>query len=131
MPTTTIATPLTDPRFHRRVAKQLSFWWRGHGADLNHVITRFVPTPDGSVYSGPFPLAGLPDRPAAPFALVSCVLAQQRSAGFKREYARRVREVVGPEVPPDRVFVSFYPSDPADHFTPDSSAWTAEYEESR
>jgi hypothetical protein len=109
MPTTTVETPVRDARFARRVAKELAFWWRRRGTDINHVITRFVPA--GEVYSGPFPLT---DRP---FALVSCVVSHERDADFKRDYAAHMRTVLGPEIPADRVFVSFYPTDPANHFT--------------
>ena len=42
MPTTAIETCVQDPRFEREVAKELSFWWRGEGIDINHVITRFA-----------------------------------------------------------------------------------------
>jgi hypothetical protein len=118
MPTTTIETPVADPRFQRRVAKELSFWWRRQGVDVNHAMTRFVPLPGERVYSGPFPLSG----PEA-FAFVSCLVARDRDGRFKRQYAEHVRAVLAPEVPADRVFVSFYPTDPNDHFIPGSSAW--------
>ena len=121
MPTTTIETTVTDPRFERRVAKELSFWWRRRGAAVNHVMTRFVTVTGERVYSGPFPMCGTTLAPA--FAFVSCVVAHDRDPRFKQEYARHVRAVLGPEVPADRVFVSFYPTDPADHFTPGSTAW--------
>src|SRR5436309_10766264 len=117
MPTTTIETPVDDVRYHRRVAKELSFWWRREGVDVNHVITRFVPLAGERVYSGPFPLSG------PPYALVHCVVSAERDGAFKRGYARHVRSVLGPEIPPDRVFVSFQPTDPTDHFTPGSAAW--------
>ncbi|MFD0822981.1 hypothetical protein ACFQ0D_32715 [Micromonospora zhanjiangensis] len=123
MPTTTIETTVADPRFRRRIAKELSFWWRRQGTDINHVITRFVPLPGETVYSGPFPLDGPPGAPTRPDALVAGVLAAGRGPQFRRAYAFAVRAALGPEVPPDRVFVSFQPTDPADHFTPGSPAW--------
>jgi hypothetical protein len=125
MPTTTIETPLTDARFERRVAKELSFWWRRQGTDIRHVLTRFITLSGDRVYSGPLPMAiggGDPTPPPA-FALVSCLVSHRRDESFKRDYARHVRAVLGPEVPADRVFVSFRATDPADHFTPGSSAW--------
>ena len=70
MPTTTIETPVSETRFQRRVAKELSFWWRQQGVHPSHVLTRFVATTGDRVYSGPFPLSGRPGEPAAPFALV-------------------------------------------------------------
>ncbi|HSV64845.1 MAG TPA: hypothetical protein VLJ59_02915 [Mycobacteriales bacterium] len=113
MPTTTIELPMADPRLERRVAKELSLWWRRRGVDVNHVITRFATLPADRVYSGPFPLAGS-------FALVSCLVSRDRDHSFKRDYAHAVRAVLGPRIPPDRVFVSFHPTDPADHFTPNT-----------
>lgn len=123
MPTTTIETPLTDGAFERRVAKQLSFWWRRQGTDIRHVITKFSVVPAGRIYSGPFPMQGRPDEPVAAFAFVSCVVSCHRDHEFKRRYARIVRETLGPQIPADRVFVSFYPTDPADHFTPGATSW--------
>ncbi|MGC9665120.1 hypothetical protein ACNTMW_01030 [Planosporangium sp. 12N6] len=129
MPTTTIETPVADPRFARRVAKELAFWWRRHGVDVNHAVTRFVDLPGDRVFSGPFPLAGRPGEPAPAFAFVTCVLSRDRDAGFRRGYARHLRDVLAPEIPADRVFVSFQPTDPADHLTPGSPAWDTEPEE--
>jgi hypothetical protein len=63
-----------------------------------------------------------------PFAVVSCVVSHHRDEGFKRAYARQVREVLAPEVPADRVFVSFRPTDPDDHFAPGSTAWNDQEE---
>ena len=54
---------------------------------------------------------------------MTCVLSHERDGDFKRAYARHLRDVLGPDVPADRVFVSFCPTDPADHFTPGSPAW--------
>jgi hypothetical protein len=125
MPTTTIETPLRDVRFERRVAKQLCFWWRRHGTDPSHVMTRFLPATGDLVYSGPFPLSAGNGGQHVPFALVGCVMSQERDAGFRREYARFLRGALAPEIPPDRVFVSIQPTDPADHFTP-ASTWPDE-----
>jgi hypothetical protein len=124
MPTTTIETPVDSPRFRRRIAKELSFWWRLQGTDINHVITRFVLVTDESVYSGPFPLTG-PAGAHRPFALVTCVVAASRGDDFRRSYAHAVRAALGPDITPDRVFVSFQPTDPAHHFAPGSSRWEA------
>jgi hypothetical protein len=118
MPTTTIETTVADPAFQRRVAKELSFWWRRQGVPINHAITRFVRVPGEAVFSGPFPLAEVP-----PFALVNCVLSRDREPSFRRSYAVTVRAALGPDVPADRVFVSFHPTDPADHFVPGAPGW--------
>jgi hypothetical protein len=118
MPTTTIETSLSDPAFERRVAKELSFWWRRQGTDIRHVITRFVGLDGDRVYSGPFPLNGCPGDNALPFAFVSCVVSRSRDGWFKRAYACQVRSSLAPQIPEDRVLVSFYPVDPADHFIP-------------
>lgn len=123
MPTTTIETPLSNDAFERRVAKQLSLWWRRQGLDIRHAITKFVVLRANRVYSGPFPMSGPPDEPAAAFAFVSCVVSRHRGHEFRRQYAHVVRVTLGPEIPADRVFVSFYPTEPADHFTPGASTW--------
>jgi len=120
MPTTTIETPLADARFERRVAKSLTFWWRRQGTDVRHVMTRFVRLDGDRLYSGPLPIS---TAGGEAFAVVTCLISHQRDAAFKRAYARHVRAVLAPEVPADRVFVSFRPTDPADHFTPGSAAW--------
>jgi hypothetical protein len=111
MPTMIVESTLADPTAQRRVAKQLSFWWRAHGVDVNHVITRFVAVVDGTVYSGPFPLP-------APFALVTCVVSEQRDADFRDRYAQAVRSALAPDIPPERVLLSFQPVDPALHYPP-------------
>ena len=47
-----------------------------------------------------------------------CVLAADRDAAFRAAYARHVRHVLGPDIPPERVFVAIQPTNPTDHFTP-------------
>ncbi|GAA2591939.1 hypothetical protein GCM10010435_83300 [Winogradskya consettensis] len=117
MPTTTIeSTPLDTP-VQRRIAKRLTFWWRRHGVDVNHVLTVFRPAP--ALYSGPFPLPG-------PFALVTCVVAADRTAQFRREYAHAVRDALTPDLPAQAVFLSFHPTDPTDHFGPHVPNWIPE-----
>ncbi|NRQ37775.1 hypothetical protein HII36_38995 [Nonomuraea sp. NN258] len=116
MPTTIIATPLRDPAFQRRVAKQLTFWWRRHGVTPAHVVTRFADESGDQVFIGPYPLTARDERP---FAFAQCVLAQDRDQDFRAACAAEIRRVLGPEIPPDRVFVAIHPTDPADHFTPD------------
>lgn len=118
MPTTRIEMPVRDQEFERRVAKELSFWWRRHGADIRHVITRFQTLDCDRVYSGPYPMSGQPEASRAPFAFVSCVLSQSRDVTFKTEYARQVRSSLAARIPANRVLVSFYPVNPADHFAP-------------
>ncbi|MEU9131934.1 hypothetical protein AB0D08_28170 [Kitasatospora sp. NPDC048540] len=124
MPTTKVETPLSDPLFEREVAKRLSFWWRQQGVDLNHVLTRFADLPGHRVFSGPFPLGGAPGEDLATnlFALVTCVVSHERDAAFRRSYALAVRAALSTRIPVDRIFVSFEPTDPADHFTP-GTAW--------
>ncbi|WP_041789713.1 hypothetical protein [Microlunatus phosphovorus] len=124
MPTTTVETPLDGAPFRRRVAKDLTFWWRRHGVDPAHVVTRFLPGAADRVFLGPFPNAG--DRAEVPFAFVVCVLAADRDAAFRAAYARQVRRVLGPDIPPERVFVAMQSTDPADHFTPTSDWGTEE-----
>jgi hypothetical protein len=137
MPTTTIETIAVDQRFARQVAKELSFWWRSQGADINHVITRFVELPGDRVFSGPFPLrgragaagdedlAGAADPAAGmfPFAFVDCVVSRDRDARFRRRYAQAVRDALNPWVPESRIFVSFRSVDPSDYFTPGAESW--------
>lgn len=123
MPTTTVETPLDQVSFRRRVAKELTFWWRRRGVDPSHVVTRFVPGAADQVYLGPFPNAG--GQADTPFAFVVCVLAADRDPAFRAAYARQVRRVLGPDIPPERVFVAVHPTDPADHFTP-ASPWGEE-----
>ncbi|WP_405015709.1 hypothetical protein OHV05_00355 [Kitasatospora sp. NBC_00070] len=127
MPTTKIETPLTDPAFEREVAKQLSFWWRQEGVGPNHVLTRFAELPGHRVYSGPFPLGG---PGADPFAIVSCLVSRDRDRAFRRRYALAVRAVLATRIPVERIFVSFDPVDPADHFTP-GTAWAEPSEENQ
>ncbi|MEV4613023.1 hypothetical protein AB0K43_10505 [Kitasatospora sp. NPDC049258] len=128
MPTTKVETPLADPLFEREVAKRLSFWWRRQGVDINHVITRFADLPGDRVFSGPFPLAGAGGDPAELFAVVTCVVSHDRDPAFRREYARTVRAALGARIPADRVFLSFEPTDPADHFAP-GDTWAEPSEE--
>jgi hypothetical protein len=115
MPTTIIATPLADRDFQRRIAKQLTFWWRRHGVPPAHVVTRFAAESGDQVFLGPYPISAHDDRP---FAFVRCVLARDRDPAFRAACAHEIRRVLGPEIPPERVFVAIDPTDPADHFTP-------------
>lgn len=125
MPTTTVETPLTDARFHRRVAKDLTFWWRRHGVDPAHVVTRFVPGAADRIYLGPYAMTHTPDGHPEPFAFVVCVMAQDRASDLRAACARQIRRSLAPEIPPERVFVAIEPTDPADHFTP-ADDWGAE-----
>ena len=110
MPTTTVLCPAIALPQKRRIAKELAFWWRQSGVDINHAITRFTEVAADSVYSGPMPMAG------APFAFVQCVVAADRDTAFKARYAAQVRRSLAEIAPADRVFVSFQPTDPNDHF---------------
>ena len=47
-------------------------------------------------------------------------------AAFRAAYARQVRRVLGPDIPPERVFVAMQSTDPADHLTPTSDWGTEE-----
>jgi hypothetical protein len=110
MPTTTVLCPAIALPQKRRIAKELAFWWRRAGVDVNHAITRFTETAADSVYSGPLPMTG------APFAFVHCVVAADRDTEFKARYAAQVRQSLAEIAPAERVFVSFQPTDPTDHF---------------
>ena len=118
MPTTTVETPLLDPRFQRRVAKELTFWWRRHGVPPSHVVTRFRPGSAELSFLGPHPMSRTGRDDPDPFAFVLCVLAEERDPAFRSAYARHVRRVLGPDIPPGRVYVAIQPTDPANHFTP-------------
>jgi hypothetical protein len=118
VPTTTIESTLRDAAAQRRVAKQLSFWWRRRGVHINHVLTLFRPAGIVGLYSGPFPLTG-------PYALVTCVLAATREPGFRQDYAFAVRDALAPDIAADQVFVAFQPTDPDDHFGPHTPDWSA------
>ncbi|MFF1611587.1 hypothetical protein ACFVYA_27700 [Amycolatopsis sp. NPDC058278] len=113
MPTTIVRCPELDEPHRRRIAKELTFFWRRAGVTPAHVITRFEPP--GSVYSGPFPLE-------LPYAFVSCVVAQDRDDEFKAGYAEQLRRSFAALVPAERVFVSFFPTDPRDHYVPEARA---------
>ncbi|HTI23693.1 MAG TPA: hypothetical protein VL652_22035 [Kutzneria sp.] len=113
MPTTIIATPVRDTAFQRRVAKQLTFWWRRHGIAPAEVITRFERA--DHVFLGPFPISTRDDRP---YAFVDCVVGQDRDAEFRAACAAEIRRVLEPEIPPDRTFIAIHRADPADHFAP-------------
>ena len=114
MPTTTVLSPAIEVGQKRRIAKELAFWWRRAGVDINHAITRFTEVAADSVYSGPMPMAG------APFAFVHCVVAADRDTAFKASYAAQVRRSLAEIAPAERVFVSFQPTDPQDHFVEES-----------
>lgn len=110
MPTTTVVSPAIALPQRRRIAKELAFWWRRAGVDINHAITRFTEVDADTVYSGPLPMDG------APFAFVHCVVAADRDTEFKARYVAQVRRSLAEIAPAARVFVSFQPTDPNDHF---------------
>jgi hypothetical protein len=111
MPTTIIESTLADAAAHRRIAKELSFWWRRQGTEINHVMTRFVTVAPGALFSGAYPLP-------APFASVTCVVSVERDAEFRDRYADAVRAALAPDIPADRILLSFQPVDPALHYAP-------------
>ncbi len=108
MPTFTFELPIADVRFHRRVAKELSFWLTARGVDINHVMTKFAVL--DHAYSGPFPLD---DR----FAFAHCVVARERGPRFRVELAACITTTLQPEIPPERVFIRFDQIDRAQHWT--------------
>lgn len=118
MPTTTVRCTALDVAQKRRIAKELAFWWRGVGVDITHAITQFDEVAPDSVFSGPMPLSD------APFAFVTCVVAADRDTELKAAYAEQVRRSLAAVVPAHRVFVSFQPTDPRDHFVPDRQSPT-------
>lgn len=116
MPTTVVHCPDLDEPHRCRIAKELTFFWRRAAVPPAHVITRFESP--GAVFSGPFPLE-------RPYAFVSCVVARDRDDAFKAGYAEQLRRSLAALVPAERVFVSFFPTDPRDHYVPEPRA-TAE-----
>lgn len=114
MPTITVETDRDSTALRRRCAKAWSLWLRGEGVDINHVLVRFTPLTGDQVFSGPFPL-GSAQGPG--FALVRCVVAEDRSPEFRAALAAQITASLEPDVAPERTFVQFEPVDPRTHFT--------------
>lgn len=113
MPTITVETDRDSTVLRRRCAKAWSLWLRSEGIDINHVLVRFAPLAEDQVFSGPFPL-GNAHGPG--FALVRCVIAEDRSPEFQAALAAQITAALEPEVAPERTFVQFEPVDPRTHF---------------
>ncbi len=118
MPTLTIETNVTTTDFRKRVTKKISLWFDQQDIPLNHVITKFYDIVPDHIFSGPFPFDQFPKTlpEEVSFAFITCQIAHNRSPQFRRELARKLLDVIQPEIPQDRIFISFQLVDPALHF---------------
>jgi hypothetical protein len=119
MPTLTIETNVTAIDFRRRVAKKISLWLHQQDIPLNHAITKFYEIAPDRIFSGPFPFDRFPEaaHQECTFAFITCQIAQNRSSQFRFELARKLLEVIQPEISQDRTFISFQLVDPGLSFT--------------
>lgn len=100
MPTITIRTPeLPVPR-RRAVALRLTRWLTAQGVQAGHVVVRFEPTEESTVFSGGMPVEALPHEgdaagPGPRHASVTCCVGPDRDDAFRDGLARCVTEALG------------------------------------
>ncbi|MFI6376782.1 hypothetical protein [Streptomyces sp. NPDC050546] len=119
MPTITIRTPeLPVPR-RRAVALRLTRWLTAQGVRAGHVVVRFEPTEESTVFSGGMPVEALPydgdtDAPGPRHASVTCCVGPDRDDAFRDGLARCVTEALGADARTPFCYLEFRPTSPSD-----------------
>ncbi len=119
MPTITIRTPeLPVPR-RRAVALRLTRWLTAQGVQAGHVVVRFEPTEESTVFSGGMPVEALPyegnaDSSGPRHASVTCCVGPDRDDAFRDGLARCVTEALGADARTPFCYLEFRPTSPAD-----------------
>ncbi|MDS1271520.1 hypothetical protein RIF23_14570 [Lipingzhangella sp. LS1_29] len=116
MPTITIATPARTPSHRRAVALRLTRWLADHeGIDPAHVIVRFPPTPEQTVFSGGMPMDTLPaGNGSLQHASVTCCVGPERDEGFRSGLAAEIADALGATKDTPFLYIEFRPT-PRDH----------------
>ncbi|MBR8640370.1 hypothetical protein KEF29_16430 [Streptomyces tuirus] len=117
MPTITIRTPeLPVPR-RRAVALRVTRWLTAQGVQAGHVVVRFEPTEDGTVFSGGMPVEALPDETDGTgprHASVTCCVGPDRDDLFRDGLARCITEALGADARTPFCYLEFRPTSPSD-----------------
>ncbi|WDV50130.1 hypothetical protein PV963_06995 [Streptomyces coeruleorubidus] len=117
MPTITIRTPeLPVPR-RRAVALRLTRWLTAQGVQAGHVVVRFEPTEDGTVFSGGMPVEALPyetDGSGLRHASVTVCVGPDRDDTFRDGLARCITEALGADARTPFCYLEFRPTSPSD-----------------
>ncbi|MEU0190713.1 hypothetical protein ABZ250_12735 [Streptomyces afghaniensis] len=117
MPTITIRTPeLPVPR-RRAVALRLTRWLTAQGVQAGHVVVRFEPTEDGTVFSGGMPVEALPhetDGTGPRHASVTVCVGPDRDDAFRDGLARCITEALGADARTPFCYLEFRPTSPSD-----------------
>ncbi|MFF7768328.1 hypothetical protein ACFZC7_17695 [Streptomyces massasporeus] len=118
MPTITIRTPeLPVPR-RRAVALRVTRWLTAQGVQAGHVVVRFEPTEESTVFSGGMPVEALPhqtpDATGVHHASVTCCVGPDRDEAFRDGLARCVTEALGADATTPFCYLEFRPTSPSD-----------------
>lgn len=100
MPTLDIASPELTLQHRRRAALRLTRWFASRQATAAHVVIRFHAVPPDSVFAAGIALSSPnrrsddADERSVPFAMVSCCIAVERDADFRKNLALELQQAL-------------------------------------
>nr|WP_202459098.1 hypothetical protein [Streptomyces sp. SID5464] len=96
---------------------RLTRWLTAQGVQAGHVVVRFEPTEDGTVFSGGMPVEALPDETdgSGPrHASVTVCVGPDRDDVFRDGLARCITEALGADARTPFCYLEFRPTSPSD-----------------
>jgi hypothetical protein len=99
------------------VALRLTRWLTAQGVQAGHVVVRFEPTEDGTVFSGGMPVEALPyetDGSGLRHASVTVCVGPDRDDVFRDGLARCITEALGADARTPFCYLEFRPTSPSD-----------------
>jgi hypothetical protein len=99
------------------VALRLTRWLTAQGVQAGHVVVRFEPTEDGTVFSGGVPVEALPyetDGSGLRHASVTVCVGPDRDDVFRDGLARCITEALGADARTPFCYLEFRPTSPSD-----------------
>ncbi|MFF8837879.1 hypothetical protein [Streptomyces sp. NPDC015130] len=117
MPTITIASADLSAARRRTAALSITRWLKDRGISGAHVVVRFEPVDEESVFTGGWPVSALP-RPAQDEGLhhasVTCRVSPDRDESFRSALAAHIAEALGVTDRTAFFYLEFRPTSPAD-----------------
>jgi hypothetical protein len=113
MPTIEITTsPLPTPR-KRAIAVRLTRWLTARDIQSSHVVVRFVPEQQNSLFSAGMPIEAMAVSTATPcHATVSCHISPDRDHSFRDELAEELLSALDMVDRSEFVYIEFRPTHP-------------------
>ncbi|MDT8915990.1 hypothetical protein [Amycolatopsis sp. PS_44_ISF1] len=111
MPTITIRTTALRAVERRSIAVRLTRWFAEHDSDRRHVVVRFEPTEEGTVFVGGMPVEALPhEEEGLHHASVVCCVSVGRDDTYYEELACVLADALGMTTGTPFLYLEFRPT---------------------